>query len=380
MKKRIKMGMVGGGEGAFIGEIHRISARLDNEIELVCGALSSCPQLAISSGENLGLSRIYSSYQEMIKEEKKLPQEEKMDFVVIVTPNHFHFPVAKMAIENGFSVLSDKPATLSLEEARNLHSLLEKTGKIYGITYNYSGYPLIQEARKMVAEGKLGKIRKVLVEYSQAWLATPLEREEHKQASWRTDPSRAGLAGCMGDIGSHSFHLSEFVSGLKIKEVAADLSSFVPERKLDDDGAVLLRLEDGARGVLSASQIAVGEENRLRLCVYGEKGGLEWEQKDPNTLLFKPLDSPIQVLRAGMPYLSKEAEAFSRLPASHPEGYIEAFANLYKEFALALREENSRDKKENNFPSILEALRGMAFIEAVVESSKQNSIWIPIKE
>ena len=375
MKEKFRMGMVGGGEGAFIGEVHRIASRLDNQIDLVCGVFSSDGEKSLSFAKTLDVSRAYKSYNEMFEKEKELPPEKRMQFVVIVTPNHLHFPVAKMAIENGFPVLSDKPATKTLEEAKQLGKLLKEKDGLYGITYNYSGYPLIQEARERIAQGKLGTIRKVIVEYTQGWLGTPLEETGHKQASWRTNPEYAGISGCMGDIGVHAFHLAEFLTGLEVEEVASDLTTFILQRRLEDDGSVLLRFAGGARGVLTASQITTGEENRLRICIYGEKAGMEWEQKDPNTLVFKFQDKPIEIYRAGMPYLGKTGQKFVRIPPSHPEGYLEAFANLYQSFLEALQEKGSMQ----NFPSIREAIRGMAFIDAVVSSSQNKSIWTSLK-
>ena len=291
------MGMVGGGRGAFIGAVHRIAANIDGQIELVCGAFSSDPQRSRDSGADFFLppDRCYGTFQEMIEREKARPAGERMDFISIVTPNHMHFPPAKMALENGFHVLSDKPATLSLAEARALGAIVKKTGLLYGLTHNYTGYPLVKQAREMVAAGALGKLRKVVVEYPQGWLATAIEASGQKQAAWRTDPKRSGAAGCIGDIGTHAENLAEYITGLEIKELAADLTAFVKGRKLDDDGNVLLRFKGGAKGVLHASQISVGEENNLSIRVYGEKGGLEWHQREPNTLLLKWPDQPMQV-------------------------------------------------------------------------------------
>ena len=316
----------------------------------------------------------------MITKEAALPAEERMDFVSIVTPNHMHFPPAKMALKNGFHVLSDKPATFNLKEAKVLEKLVKKTRRLYGLTHNYTGYPLVKEARDMVAAGKLGKIRKVVVEYPQGWLATRLELTGQKQAGWRTDPKRSGAAGSMGDIGTHAENLAEYITGLKIKELAADITAFVSGRKLDDDGNVLLRFRGGAKGVLHCSQISVGEENNLSIRVYGERGGLEWHQNEPNSMLLKWPDQPMQVYRTANGYLSPAAAGASRTPPSHPEGYLEAFANIYVNFANHIRAKLDRRKLAKDdpaldYPNIKDAIRGMAFIEAVVKSSKNNTRW-----
>lgn len=379
-KRKIRYGMVGGGRGAFIGAVHRIAAAIDGQLELVCGAFSSDPQRSRDSGEDLFLppERCYGSFGEMMEKEAALPADERMDFVAIVTPNHVHFPAAKAALEAGFHVLSDKPATFDLAEAKALKALVEKTGLLYGLTHNYTGYPLVKEARDMVTAGKLGKIRKVVVEYPQGWLATRLEASDQKQAAWRTDPKRSGAAGCIGDIGTHAENLAEYITGLKISELAADLTTFVEGRQLDDDGNVLLRFEGGAKGVLHSSQISVGEENNLNIRVYGEKGGLEWHQNEPNTLLVKWLDQPMQVLRTGNGYLGANAAAATRTPPSHPEGYLEAFANIYKNFAnhvRAVADGVEADPVALDYPKIDDGVRGMAFIEAVVASSKANAGW-----
>jgi predicted dehydrogenase len=382
MSRKIRYGMIGGGRGAFIGAVHRIAAQIDGQIELVCGAFSSDPEKSKASGADLFLTpdRCYGSYEEMIKAEAALPEGERMDFVAIVTPNHMHFPPAKMALEHGFHVLSDKPATFNLAEAKELGTLVEQSGLLYGLTHNYTGYPLVKQARDMVAAGTLGKIRKVVVEYPQGWLATRLEESGQKQASWRTDPTKSGAAGSIGDIGTHAENLAEYITGLHISELAADITAFVDGRQLDDDGNVLLRFQGGAKGILHCSQISVGEENNLNIRVYGEKGGLEWHQNEPNTLLVKWLDQPMQVYRTANGYLSPAALAAGRTPPSHPEGYLEAFANIYKNFALAVRArvENStlpNDSPAHDFPSIKDGIRGMAFIEAVVASSQHNAAW-----
>ena len=374
------MGMVGGGRGAFIGAVHRIAAAIDGQIELVCGAFSSDPQRSRESGADFFLpaDRCYGTFQEMIAAEKARPASERMDFISIVTPNHMHFPPAKMALENGFHVLSDKPATFNLAEAKALAAIVKKSGLLYGLTHNYTGYPLVKEARHLVASGRFGTIRKVVVEYPQGWLATRLEASGQKQAAWRTDPKRSGAAGCIGDIGTHAENLAEYITGLEIKELAADLTIFVKGRARDDDGNVLLRFDNGAKGILHSSQISVGEENNLNIRVYGEKGGLEWHQREPNTLVLKWPDQPMQVYRTANGYLSPAALAAGRTPPAHPEGYLEAFANVYKNFAATIRARQEKRKPtaiENDYPKITDGIRGMAFIEAVVASSKKNAAW-----
>jgi predicted dehydrogenase len=382
MGRKIRYGMVGGGQGAFIGGVHRIAAALDQQIELVCGAFSSDPKRSKASGKELFLPahRCYGTFQEMFLSEAKLPEGERMDFVSIVTPNHLHFPPAKMALSKGFHVLSDKPATFNLNEAKKLANHVKQSGCLYGHTHNYTGYPLVKEARDMIRAGKLGKIRKVVVEYPQGWLATKLEATGMKQASWRTDPKKSGAGGCVGDIGTHAENLAEYVTGLQIEELAADLTSFVKGRKLDDDANVLLRFKGGAKGVLHSSQISVGEENNLNLRVYGEKGGLEWHQNEPNTMLVKWLDQPMQVYRTANGYLGNNAAKASRTPPAHPEGYLEAFANIYKNFANHIRATMSgrrlaKSDPALDYPRVEDGVRGMAFIEAVVRSSKKNAAW-----
>lgn len=370
-KRTLRMGMVGGGQGAFIGEVHRLSARLDGQIELVCGAFSRSEENCQATGRQLGLDprRCYSDYREMMRSEGALPESERMDFVAIVTPNHVHFPVAKAALEAGFHVLSDKPATLNLEEAIALREIVARTGKAYGLTHTYLGYPLVGVARSIVAEGGIGTVRKVFVEYIQGWLA---QEVENKQADWRTDPGKSGISGCMGDIGTHAHNLAEFVTGKIMTHVAADLSVFVDNRRLDDDGSALFRMQDGIKGVLSASQICVGKENSLSIRVYGETGGLEWNQEEPNTLIRTYLDRPTEVLRAAQGYLPPGAGDWFRTPPGHPEGYIEAFANVYLDFAKALQE--GREVTTG----VAGAVRGMAFIEALVASSNNHSAWTEI--
>ncbi len=385
MNRKIRYGMVGGGRGAFIGAVHRIAAAMDQQIDLVCGAFSSDPERSKASGDDLFLpaNRCYGSYEEMIRAEAKLPKSERMDFVAIVTPNHLHYPPAKMALSHGFHVLSDKPATFNLAESKKLGELVKDTGLLYGLTHNYTGYPLVKEARDMVRSGKLGKIRKVVVEYPQGWLATRIESTGQKQASWRTDPKRSGAGGCIGDIGTHAENLAEYISGLQIEELAADITTFVKGRALDDDCNVLLRFKGGAKGVLHCSQISIGEENNINIRVYGEKGSIEWHQKEPNTMLVKWPDQPMQVYRTANGYLSGNAKAAGRTPPAHPEGYLEAFANIYKNFANAIHAHEAgrklaKDEVANDFPKIEDGIRGMAFIEAVIKSSKANAKWTKV--
>lgn len=379
---RIRMGMVGGGEGAFIGAVHRMAASLDGNIELVCGAFSSDAERARRSGAalNLPADRVYSDYQQMMRTEASLPAAERMQFVAIVTPNHLHLPVAKAALASGFHVLSDKPATRDLAEALQLRALVRESGLLYGLTHTYTGYPLVKEARERIARGELGKVRKIVVEYPQGWLADRLEAAGNKQAEWRLDPARAGVSSCMGDIGVHAANLAEYVSGLAITELCADLNSFVEGRDLDDDGSILLRFEQGARGLLFASQVCVGEENGLSIRVFGEQGGLEWRQQEPNTLLLKWPDQPTQLLRTGGAYLGERAQANTRTPMGHPEGYIEAFANIYQAFAAGLRRlegDSTDDIRAGDCPGIEAAVRGMAFIELAVAASASHSKWHP---
>ncbi len=381
MARKIRMGMVGGGRGAFIGGVHRMAAALDGEIELVCGAFSSNPEKSKASGEDLHLpaDRVYGSYAEMIEKEKTLPEGERMDFISIVTPNHVHFGPAKMALENGFHVVCDKPLCFNMEEAHELAELVEKSGLIFALTHNYTGYPMVKQARAMVRHGDLGQIRKIVVEYPQGWLSTKLEDTDSKQASWRTDPEKSGIARAMGDIGTHAENLAEYITGLQISELCADLSTFVPGRALDDDGNILLHFDNGAKGVLHASQISVGEENALNIRVYGTKAGIEWHQMEPNSLVVKHLDKPMQVLRTGVGDLYPEAQAHTRIPAGHPEGYLEAFANIYRNFAYCVQarlEGREPDKVYQDFPGVQDGVRGMQFIYKAVESGKSQEKWL----
>ncbi len=380
-KRKINMGMVGGGPGSFIGLIHFNGAMLDGQINLVCGAFSSDPEKSKVTGESYFLApgRIYGSYQEMIEKEKQLPAGERMDFICIATPNHVHFGPAKMALENGFHVVSDKPLTYTSDEARELVRLVDGTGLIFAVTHAYTGYPLVKEAREMIKNGELGKIRKVVSEYPQGWLSDPIERDNQTQASWRTDPTRSGKSGCMGDIGTHALNLAEYVTGLKVSQICADLSTIVDGRLLDDDGNVLLRFENGARGVLYASQISAGEENGLRIRVYGEKGGIEWVQAEPNRMEVKWTDRPMEVKKPGNGYLSPIAQYNTRMPAGHPEGLIEAFGNIYRNVATCIqcRLEGIEPPVEAlDYPTVLDGLRGMEFIDKLVESSEGEAKWV----
>ncbi|MGN6440080.1 MAG: Gfo/Idh/MocA family protein [Agriterribacter sp.] len=384
MNRKLRMGMIGGGKDAFIGAVHRIAANMDGLIELSCAALSSRPEVAKESAKGLFLpeKKAYTSYEEMIETESKLPAEERMDFVSIVTPNFAHFAPAMLALEKGFHVMIEKPMTFTLEEAKQLQQKVEETGLLLGLTHTYAGYPMVKQAKQMVKEGAFGKIRKVWVEYPQGWLSNLTEKEGNIQAAWRTDPKRSGKAGCMGDIGTHAAHLAEYISGLKISKLCADLNIMVPGRPLDDDGNVLLRFDNGAAGVLMASQVAAGEENALKIRVYGEKGGLEWAQHEPNTLLVKWLDKPTEIYRAGGGYLGNFAKHNTRTPGGHPEGYLEAFANIYRNFALTLsaRLDGTKPTPEMlDFPTVQEGVRGMAFIDLVVASSASSEKWTEFK-
>ena len=383
MTRKLRMGMVGGGKDAFIGAIHRLAANMDGMIELVCGALSINPLIAQESGELLFLpkNRIYLNYEEMIIKEAALSADIRMDFVTIVTPNFAHFAPAMMALDNGFNVVIEKPIAFTLDEAKQLKAKVDATGLMLCLTHTYSGYPMVKQAKSMVADGVFGKIRKIWVEYPQGWLSKLSEREGNAQAAWRTDPTKSGKSGSMGDIGTHAAHLAEYISGAKIVKLCADLNIVVTGRALDDDGSVLLHFDNGATGVLMASQVAAGEENALKIRIYGEKGGLEWSQMEPNTLIIKWLDQPTQILRAGSNYsdrLSSYATSNCRTPGGHPEGYLEAFANIYKNFATTLMAKingTTPPKEAHDFPSVDDGIRGMAFIDNVVASSKSELKW-----
>ena len=372
--------MIGGGQGAFIGAVHRIASRIDDEYELVCGAFSSDPEKAKASGIALGLpaSRSYTSYKELIEKEKQLPENERVQVISIVTPNHVHFEPTKMALENGFHVILDKPMTFSLAEAKELEKVVKASGKRFCLTHTYTGYPMVKEAKQIVKQNRLGAVRKIYVEYPQGWLSTYLEGSDQKQAAWRTDPGKSGIAGAMGDIGTHVFNLAEYISGLQVTKMCADINIVVEGRKLDDDGAVLLKFNNGASGVLTASQIAAGDENNVKIRVYGEKGGLEWQQDIANTLLVKWLDKPAEIMRTGGGYVSSFASHNTRTPAGHPEGYLEAFANLYRNFALSIKADmagKTPTPEELDYPGIEEGVRGMAFVENVTASGKSDKKW-----
>ena len=380
MSRKIRMGMIGGGRGAFIGAVHRIATGIDGQIDLVCGALHLDPEEAVLSGQDLYLNpeRIYKTYYEMFEKESKLPADERMDFVSIVTPNHVHFEPAKLALENGFHVVCEKPMSFSLDEALQLQKLVEETGLTFALTHTYTGYPMVKQAREMCASGTFGKIRKVVVEYPQGWLSTPLEQTGQQQAAWRTDPKRSGKAGSVGDIGTHAENLAEIITGLKISELAADVTTFVENRLLDDDANVLLRFDNGAKGVLICSQICAGVENAINIKVYGELGSLEWHQHDPNTMLVRWLEKPMEVYRTGNPYMGASAVAHTRVPAGHPEGYLEAFGNIYRNFAKVVQAKLDGvevDPVYNDFPTVDDGVRGMKFIDAVIESGQNNAAW-----
>jgi predicted dehydrogenase len=381
LNRKLRMGMIGGGPGAFIGAVHRIAANIDGQIELVCGAFSSDPEKSKQAGDLLNLppQRIYGSYKEMIRAEKALPPDQRMDFVSIVTPNHVHFEPAKLALENGFHVVLDKPLAFDLKEGKLLQEIAKETGLYFCLTHTYTGYPMVKEARQQVLSGKFGKIRKVYVEYPQGWLSSFLEGGDNKQASWRTDPNQSGIAGSMGDIGTHAFNLAEYVSGLQVSKLCADINIVVEGRKLDDDGAVLLKFNNGASGVLMATQIATGEENNVKIRVYGETGCVEWKQDDANSLLVKWPDKPTEIHRAGAGYTSGYARHNTRVPPGHPEGYLEAFANLYRNFALCVKARLAGETPAIewlDFPGVDDGVRGMNFVEKVIESGKSEEKWI----
>ncbi len=376
-QRKLRMGMVGGGPGAFIGPVHRIAAELDGKIELVAGAFSQSPERSREAGMSYRIdpARAYRDYRQMIEAERK--RDDGIDFVVIVTPNHLHLPVALAALEAGIPVMSDKPATASYEEALKLDAVIAKSGLPYGLTHTYAGYQMVREARAMCAAGKLGKIRKVAVEYFQGWLSGPLETTGHKQADWRTDPARSGAGGAIGDIGTHAFHLLEYISGLEVKAINATLRTVVPGRKLDDDCSAFVRMNNGAAGTLACSQVAAGEMNELLLRIYGEEGSLEWQQQDPNRLIVKWLNKPEEIHHASTGYVGADARAVSRTPAGHPEGYLEAFAVLYREFADALVawKQGKKNPLPATLPGIAAGVRGMRFIDRVIESNRQEA-WV----
>lgn len=377
-KRKLRMGMVGGGRDAFIGAVHRTAALMDGEIEFVAGALSSNPKKAKLSGQDLMLDpkRTYTSYEQMIEKELALPEDERIDFVSIVTPNFMHCPVAEAFLKAGFHVVCDKPMTHNLAEAKKLRTLAKRSKKVFALTHNYTGYPMVKEAREWVQRGKLGKILKVVAEYPQGWLIQPIDKEGQKQASWRTDPQKAGASSCIGDIGTHAENLGRYITGLEIESLCAEFTSFVQGRKLEDDGNLLIRYKGGAKGILYASQISAGEENNLTIRVYGEKASLEWKQEYPNDLIIKYPDKPRQILRRGNDYLSKAAKDFTRIPFGHPEAFIEAFANIYREAGRAIQDQIRGNKpKDYDFPTVDDGVYGMAFIETAVKSSKTSTKW-----
>ncbi len=384
VNRKLRMGMIGGGPGAFIGAIHRMAAIMDGEIELVCGAFSSDPERSKETGAllNLPVERVYGSYKEMIRREGELPANDRMDFVSIVTPNHLHFEPAKLALENGFHMVLDKPVTFDLAEAKALRSVIEKSGKYFCLTHTYTGYPLLKEARQQVLSGKFGSIRKIYVEYPQGWLSSRLESSGNKQADWRTDPSKSGAAGALGDIGTHAFNMAEYVTGLQVTQVCADVNIVVEGRRLDDDVSVLLKFNNNASGILFATQVAPGEDNNIRLRVYGEKGGLDWSHAEPNRLYIKWQDKPAEIWKAGEAYLGSFAKHNTRTPGGHPEGYIEAFANHYRNFALCVKAGVTGEQPKEewlDFPGIEEGVRGMLFIEKVLESGKSERKWMEMR-
>lgn len=383
MSTPLSMAMVGGGQDAFIGAVHRMAVRLDDQIRFVAGALSSTPERARASGDALGLrpDRNYPTWQTLIEQETKRSPEERVDLISIVTPNDSHYEIARACVDAGFHVVLDKPMVHSSQQAADLIAAVERAGTVFGVTYNYSGYPLVREARHLVQQGELGTIRKVIVEYNQGWLSTKLEASGQKQAGWRTDPARSGLGGAIGDIGSHAEQLLRFITGLEIESICADLTAFVPGRELDDDVGMLLRFTSGAKGVLVASQVCTGEENNLRIRAWGEQGGLDWRQEQPNELILRKADEPMRHLRPANPYVSPAAAAATRIPAGHPEAFIEAFANIYRGVADAIRAcrgENPRDP-ELPFPDVHDGARGVQFIERAVESSRSDRKWTPAR-
>jgi predicted dehydrogenase len=382
MKRKLRFGMIGGGRHAFIGAVHRIAARMDGRAELVAGAFSSNAARSRASGVDLHLDpkRTYGNYEEMVRTEARLPSRQRLDFVVIVTPNHQHFRPAKLFLEAGFNVICDKPLALNLAEAKALQAIARRSGKVFVLTHNYSGNAMAKQARALVKAGRLGKVRKVIVEYSQGWLATPLEAGGHKQASWRTDPKRSGASGCIGDIGTHAAHLASYVTGLRITKLCADLTTFVPGRRLEDDGSILLHFQGGAKGILHASQICIGDECALTLRIWGDKAGLEWRQERPEELVLKYSDRPAETWRRGQSYLSPTARQLARVPAGCPEGFLEAFGNIYREAfrAIAAEVAGRPPPRDLDHPTIDDGVEGMRFVDAVLRSARRGSRWVSI--
>ncbi|TVQ22190.1 MAG: gfo/Idh/MocA family oxidoreductase [Spirochaetaceae bacterium] len=380
----LKLGMVGGGKDAFIGAVHRSAARLDGEFQLVAGAFSSTPEKAIESGRELGVTetRNYPSWEDMLERERRLPADERLDAVSVVTPNHMHYPVSRAFVDAGFNVICDKPLVHTSQQADDLASIVRARGTVFAVTYNYTGYPMVRQARCMVQQGLLGDIRKVIVEYNQDWLANRAEAEGLKQAEWRTDPTRSGIAGAVGDIGSHAENLVSTITGLTLSHICADITTFVNGRLLDDDANVLLRFTSGAKGVLVASQISAGEENDLRIRIYGTRAGLTWIQENPNYLYYKPIGEPEQIYKRGHSYLCPEAKAAQRIPPGHPEAFLEAFANIYRAVAVEIRarqEGREPSPEESDFPSIEAGVRGVRFIESVIASAKSSEKWSAVR-
>jgi len=377
MKRKLRYGMVGGGQSAFIGAVHRMAANLDGQIELVAGAFSSDAKNSQTTGEQLFLNprRVYGSYEEMAKTEAALPEDERIDFVSIVTPNFLHAPVATAFLKAGFHVVCDKPMTLTVKEAKALRETVRRSGKVFALTHNYTGYPMVKEARELVRTGKLGKILKVIAEYPQGWLLDKIEATGQKQAAWRADPKKAGSSCCVGDIGTHAENLGRYITGLRIDELCAEFTTFIPGRKLEDDANMLIRYQGGAKGVLHCSQISCGEENNLNIRVYGTLGSLAWHQEHPNELKFIAKNEPARILRRGNGYLSDVAKKFTRLPAGHPEAFIEAFANIYLEAVAAIRASLDGKKGQFDFPTVDDGVEGMAFIETAVKSAASNGKW-----
>jgi predicted dehydrogenase len=377
--RKLRMGLVGGGPGSFIGRIHRLAAELDGDAQLVCGAFSSDAVRSREAGLGYYLdpARVYANYQQMMQAEKALSADQRMDYVAVVTPNHLHCEPASLALQSGFHVIVDKPLSFSLEEAQSLQAIVKRTDQLLAVTYTYSGYPMVKQARALIAAGALGAVRKVFIEYTQGWLSTELEKSGHKQAGWRTDPARSGAGGAIGDIGTHAAHLAEYVSGRRITHLNALINTYVQGRRLDDDSSILLRFDNGASGVLVATQVAAGEENTLVIRVYGEQGGLEWSQLEPNSLIQRSLDKPAQIWRAGWNYLDATAVANSRTPPGHPEGYLEAFANIYTAFhkAINARIDGGGLAGEHDFPGVADGVRGMAFIETALRSARSSEKW-----
>src|SRR6202165_1328145 len=373
-QRKLRAGIVGGGQGSFIGSVHRIACELDGQAEVVAGAMSADPQRAAASAKAWYLQRSYASYEEMAEAEAGRP--DGIDFVMVTTPNHLHYPVARAFLEHGIHVVCDKPMTFDMAEAQELAQLVERTKLVFALTHNYTGYPAVRHARSLVQQGAIGTIRKVLVEYVQDWLMEPQEHKGNKQAEWRTDPARSGIAGSIGDIGTHAENLLNYITGLNIAALCADLTSFIEGRRLDDDANMLLRLENGGKGVLTCSQIAAGEGNGPGIRIYGTKAGLEWHQMEPNTLIFKQPGQPRQLLRTNMPYMSDESKALTRVPAGHPEGYLEAFANIYKLAIADIRRVETGEQAQGGYPTVYDGLRGMRFITKVVESSQKGAVWV----